>query len=161
MSVAPDRLHPDDLELLAARTAEHLAVLLGGSPTESSPSAGVGKLVDAAAVAQALGVSRQTVYANAAELGGKRIGKGPRARWRFSLETAQEGMRCLSSSAPGPENASGGKGSDVTPTRRRRHLPNGLPPAGSVLVVRGRVAVTDRPVREQGKRAERAGGEAA
>lgn len=47
-----------------------------------------GRLVDAATVARALGVSRDCVYAHAAELGGERIGDGPRGRLRFDLDYA-------------------------------------------------------------------------
>jgi hypothetical protein len=42
-------------------------------------------LVDAATVATALSVSRDWVYAHAAELGGRRIGQGSRGRLRFDL----------------------------------------------------------------------------
>jgi hypothetical protein len=42
-----------------------------------------GRLVDAATVARLLGVSRATVYANADQLGGIRLGNGKRARLRF------------------------------------------------------------------------------
>jgi len=43
-------------------------------------------LVDAAVIADALGVSRDCVYTHATELGGKRIGGGPRGRLRFDLD---------------------------------------------------------------------------
>jgi hypothetical protein len=43
-------------------------------------------LVDAACVAEHLGVSRGFVYAHAVELGARRLGSGPRARLRFDLE---------------------------------------------------------------------------
>ncbi len=46
------------------------------------------RLVDAEVVASALGVSRECVYAHAGELGGHRIGKGPRGRLRFNLDQA-------------------------------------------------------------------------
>lgn len=45
-------------------------------------------LVDAQTVADALGISRDTVYDHAAELGGRRIGDGERPRWRFDLDAA-------------------------------------------------------------------------
>ena len=66
----------DDIELLAQRVAE----LLENQAMESRQ---MGQLVDAAAVARLLGVSRATVYAKADELGAIRIGNGKRARLRF------------------------------------------------------------------------------
>src|ERR1035441_1555399 len=47
-----------------------------------------GSLVDAATVADALGVSRDCVYAHAHELGGHRVGAGARGRLRFDLNRA-------------------------------------------------------------------------
>jgi hypothetical protein len=46
------------------------------------------RLVDAATLADALGVSRDCVYTHASELGGERIGNGPRGRLRFDLDRA-------------------------------------------------------------------------
>ncbi|MGA9876454.1 MAG: hypothetical protein WBQ21_11665 [Solirubrobacteraceae bacterium] len=46
------------------------------------------RLVDAATLADALGVSRDCVYVHASELGGERIGNGPRGRLRFDLDRA-------------------------------------------------------------------------
>jgi hypothetical protein len=93
-----------------------------------------GALVDAAAVAEALGVSRQTIYSHAAELGGERVGTGPRARWRFDLEAARAAMAsCSTSSVPGVAPASADGASEPPRARRRRRLPNGLPPAGAIL----------------------------
>jgi len=40
-------------------------------------------LVDAASVAEHLGVSRDYVYEHADDLGARRLGSGPRARLRF------------------------------------------------------------------------------
>lgn len=56
------------------------------------------RLVDAATVADTLGVSRDFVYAHAAELGGQRIGSGPRGRLRFDLgrTLAAWTSRCVS-----------------------------------------------------------------
>jgi hypothetical protein len=41
------------------------------------------RLLDAATVAQRLGVSREYVYSHARELGGRKLGNGPKAPWRF------------------------------------------------------------------------------
>jgi hypothetical protein len=69
-------LDRDDIEQLAQRLAE----LLADKAVESRQQEG---LVDAAAVARLLGVSRATVYAKADELGAVRLGNGKRARLRF------------------------------------------------------------------------------
>lgn len=66
----------DDIEILAQRLAELLA-------NQAMESRQMGQLVDAAAVARLLGVSRATVYARKDELGVIRIGNGKRARLRF------------------------------------------------------------------------------
>ena len=53
-------------------------------------------LVDAAAVAEYLGVTAGYVYEHAAELGARRLGSGPRARLRFSLEEVDQRLSaCL------------------------------------------------------------------
>ena len=69
------RLDPDDVEAIAARVAELL---------DARPADGL-RYVDAAALARALGVDRDWVYAHAAQLGALRLG-GPRGRLRFDLE---------------------------------------------------------------------------
>lgn len=69
-----------------------------------------GGLVDAQAVADALGVSRSTVYDHAADLGGLRLGDGPRARLRFDLHDAR---RRWTATAPPADD-------DVTSAPRRR-----------------------------------------
>ena len=48
------------------------------------------RLVDAQTLAGILGCSRDCVYAHAAELGGQRIGDGPRGRLRFDTRRALE-----------------------------------------------------------------------
>ena len=78
----PVRLDPRDLAALADLIAERLAGRLT-APLATEPA-----LVDAAMVARALGVSRDTVYVNAARLGARRLGDGPRPRLRFVLAEA-------------------------------------------------------------------------
>lgn len=65
------------VEAIAGRVAE----LLRAKPAH-------GGLVDARTVVAALGVSRDCVYSHADELGGERIGSGPRGRLRFDLDRA-------------------------------------------------------------------------
>jgi hypothetical protein len=68
-----------DLDLIEA-IARRVAELLG----EERRSGGAQvDLIDAAAVARRLGISRATVYAKAEQLGAVRLGEGKRARLRF------------------------------------------------------------------------------
>jgi len=125
-----------ELDRLADRLAPRLAALLAETATPASTPPPSGPLVDAATLAAELGVSRQTVYAHGAELGGERVGSAKRARWRFDVEAARAAMAgCASNHSQGESpNVSG----DPAPPRRRRtrRLPNGLPPAGSILTRR-------------------------
>jgi hypothetical protein len=70
------RLDDEQLDALADLVAEKLR--------DRPP----GRLVDAQTVADALGVSRDLVYARANELGGVKVGDGPKPRWRFPLDVA-------------------------------------------------------------------------
>jgi hypothetical protein len=118
------------LDLIADMVAERL--------TRAAAAPAHGQLVDAATVARELGVTRQTVYARAAELGGVRIGDGPKPRWRFDLEAARDAVACSSSRQPTAENASD-DGQTAPPRRSRpRRMPNGLPQPGSILASRPR-----------------------
>lgn len=69
-------LDDEDIERIAARVVE---LLQDGGETGGT------RYVDAAFVAQKLGVDRDWVYAHARELGGVRLG-GPRGRLRFDLQ---------------------------------------------------------------------------
>jgi hypothetical protein len=88
------------------------------APKDSSPANGAPRLVDARTVADALGCSRDCVYAHAAELGGQRIGDGPRGRLRFDLDHALSAWSACSTSkksqTPQTPVAAGGS------SRRRR-----------------------------------------
>jgi hypothetical protein len=68
------RLHPDDVQAIAPRVVE----LLRDQPTAPTP-----RLLDAAQVADMLGLSRDAVYVRADELGAVRLGDGKRPRLRF------------------------------------------------------------------------------
>jgi hypothetical protein len=72
-------LDHEDIEAVARRTAELLIELQAVQPTE---------LLDAAALASRLGISKAAVWRNARQLGGVQIGDGARPRWRFDLQTA-------------------------------------------------------------------------
>jgi hypothetical protein len=51
-------------------------------------------LVDAQRLSELLGVARSTVYEHQVELGGVRLGDGPRAPVRFDVETALKAWTC-------------------------------------------------------------------
>lgn len=109
-------LSPDQLEQLAAelapRIAERLTPALAARGCE--PVTPVRPLVDAATLAQLLGVSRETVYDHADELGARHVGAGKRPRLRFDpTEAAAAWYRQRPTIADQPAAAS-------TSGRRRR-----------------------------------------
>ena len=67
------------MEAIARRVVE----LLHDEPSRPST-----RLVDATELAAVLGVSRDAIYAHAAELGAVRVGAGKRPRLRFDVERA-------------------------------------------------------------------------
>jgi hypothetical protein len=73
-------------------------------------------LVTAAGVAKRYAVSRDYVYAHAAELGAIRLGTGPRARLRFDLETVAAALSACSASRQSDAPAK----PPAEPIRRRR-----------------------------------------
>lgn len=75
----PIRLDDRSVAAIAASVAE----LLRGADADVD-------LIDAAEVARRFGVSRDYVYRYADELGGIRLGNGPRPRLRFDPATARE-----------------------------------------------------------------------
>lgn len=115
-------LTPEQLELVAERVA---ALLRPQVP-------GVAPLVDAARVAEALGVSRDTVYDHAAQLGGQRIGDGERPRWRFDLEQALAAWSDRSSS-----EGSQGATSPASTGRSRRRRQSGKGSGRRLLPIHG------------------------
>ena len=86
-----------------------------------------GRLVDAAALADALGVSRQYVYANAAALGAVRLGAGPRGRLRFDLNAALSLHSCSASKKSNAENANEHRSLESSGESNVTRLPNRLP----------------------------------
>lgn len=74
------RLTPGDVEAIARRVLELVEDLLLQSRD---------RYVDAAGLAEMLGVERDWVYAHSAELGGVRLG-GPRGRLRFDVRHVDE-----------------------------------------------------------------------
>jgi hypothetical protein len=78
---------PSNLTLTIELSAEQLDDLAAAVSARLQQAPTV-TLVDAQTVADALGLSRDTIYSHAAELGGKRVGDGERPRWRFDLDRA-------------------------------------------------------------------------
>ena len=106
------RMHPRDLERLAELVADRLAARL----TETTQTVRH-ELVDAAAIARLTGLSRDTIYARAVELGGIRVGSGPRPRLRFDpgrvlRRLEGDGPRSVLAQKPTP-NAARRAGSDA------------------------------------------------
>jgi hypothetical protein len=75
-------MHPADLERLADLVADRLAERL--DRPASAP-----KLVDAKQLAALLGVAAAFVYEHAVELGGIKLGRSQKARWRFDVDQAR------------------------------------------------------------------------
>lgn len=90
-------------------------------------------LVDVAAVAAYLGVSHAYVYEHQVELGARRLGTGPKARLRFSLEEIDERLRVCPT---GRRSGEPDSGSVVRKPRRRRSPALGT--TVELLPIRGR-----------------------
>lgn len=113
------RMHPEDLERLADLIADRLAERLSSSPPTAA-------LVDVKALASLLGVSADFVYEHARELGGVKLGSGPRAPWRFDVQTARDAMASRSPKSPASP-----------PRRSRRRRPAKTPSGVPLLAIRG------------------------
>jgi len=89
-------------------------------------------LVDAAAVADYLGVERGWVYEHAGELRARRLGSGPRARLRFSLADVDAALTsCVTGRESEPPRE------PVAAAIRRRPGPAGLGTRVELLPIRG------------------------
>lgn len=88
------KLDHEDIQQIAERVVELLlsdskrcmsvSSTVGSAFARGRPAPSLSGLVDAATLAQALGVDRRWVYAHAKQLGGIRLG-GPQGRLRFDL----------------------------------------------------------------------------
>jgi hypothetical protein len=130
------RLHEDDVRRIAAEVVRQLAPMLVEVATTAAREAPE-QLVDAATVARALGVTADTVRANAERLGGRRIGDGPRGRWRFVLAEAVEAWTARTGGRGSPPPTS--PVAAPMPRARRRAAPA---PSGRLLPVRGDAMVS-------------------
>jgi hypothetical protein len=102
------RLDDEDIERIAARVIELL---------QEEGTTGAARYVDAALVAQKLGVDRDWVYAHARELGGVRLG-GPHGRLRFDLQKIRRQLDCPDEGRLRP--------GERRPTRPRKRRPRRL-----------------------------------
>lgn len=67
--------------------AQRVAQLMRAEEAQRQP-----ELLTAGELARELRVERSWVYKHAHVLGGERIGDGPKAQWRFDLETAKAAL---------------------------------------------------------------------
>jgi hypothetical protein len=74
-----------DVEAIAEATARRLVEMV-------DPQTKTFGLVDARELADELAVSLDYVYAHAVELGGMRLGSGPKARIRFDLDRVRQAL---------------------------------------------------------------------
>ncbi len=76
-------LTPQAIEQVAQRVTQLL---------QHNKQPGEGELITASELARRLRVQRPWVYKNRHLLGGQRIGDGPKAPWRFDLDTATQAL---------------------------------------------------------------------
>jgi len=74
-----------DVEAIAEATARRLVEMVGAQAKTFG-------LVGARELAEELAVSLDYVYTHAVELGGMRLGSGPKARIRFDLDRARRAL---------------------------------------------------------------------
>jgi hypothetical protein len=120
------------VEALAHRVAELLR-------DERSETAGR-RLVDAATLANELGVERSWVYEHADELHPVRLGNGPKPRLRFDVVAVRAALASQDLAEP-RSHGSFERGDSRAPARRRtRRESRSTPTVGQILAVRPRGA---------------------
>lgn len=112
-----------DVEAIADAVADRLQ----RRDVEPAPD----RLLDASEAAARLGVSRDYVYAHAADLGAIRVGDGARPRLRFSASSLDDA--CLSSRRTQPPASPGGK------LKRTRRKSEPLGTDAELLPIRGEI----------------------
>jgi hypothetical protein len=117
--------------LLVDALAERVVKLLRAEQTHDG-------LVDATTAARALGISRDCVYRHAAELGGRRIGDGPRGRLRFDLDRALAAWTARSTS-----KESHARQTPVAAAESQRRSRRPLGSNAELLPIRGSVSGSD------------------
>lgn len=118
---------------VAERIAERVLAILAAQPT-----AAAGQTVDATTLATHLGVTRGFVYEHAQQLGGVRLGNGPRPRLRFDLTRALEAWNARSTSerSQAPRTPAATEQTRAPGRARIGRRAAGLPEPGSVLAIR-------------------------
>lgn len=114
-------LTDEQLDRLADALADRIATRLVDRLTP--PASSAPRLVDAAELAEVLGVKRNTVYRLADELGAVRLGAGARARMRFDVETARAAIARSSGGRSEASIVNGDGGSEMPPAPSRHGLP--------------------------------------
>jgi len=119
---------------IAIGVTAHVAAML----SEATAAPPTPQTVDAATLAAHLGVTRGFIYEHAQQLGGVRLGNGPRPRLRFDLHHALEAWNARSTSERSQATrtpAAAGQTPARRPARIGRRAAR-LPEPGSVLAVR-------------------------
>lgn len=120
---------------IAIGVTAHVAAML----REATAPPPARETVDAATLAAHLGVTRAFVYEHAQQLGGVRIGNGPRPRLRFDLHYALEAWNARSTSERSqPARTPARTARTASPRRSAKgRRAAGLPELGSILAIRG------------------------
>ena len=86
---------------LTPQAIEGIAMRVAALLREEEPGAGAAQpqLITAGELAHQLRVQRPWVYRHRELLGGRRIGQGPRAPWRFELDTARKALELRASAS--------------------------------------------------------------
>jgi len=87
LGAMPQRVEVDLSARSVEQVAQRVAQLLGDRGRQVLP-----ELLTAGELAHRLRVTRPWIYKHRHLLGGERIGDGPKAPWRFELETAKRGL---------------------------------------------------------------------
>lgn len=120
---------------IAIGVTAHVAGMLRDATAPPPPTP---QTVDAATLATHLGVTRGFIYEHAQQLGGVRLGNGPRPRLRFDLRHALEAWNARSTSERSQATRTPAATGQTTAPGRARigRRAAGLPEPGSVLAVR-------------------------
>jgi hypothetical protein len=84
----PRRIAVDLTPQAVEQVAHRVTQLLGDERQQAEP-----RLLSAGELAQYLRVERPWIYKHRHLLGGQRIGDGPKAPWRFELDTAIQALK--------------------------------------------------------------------
>lgn len=114
------------IEAIAQRVAELLDERRLASAMAPDPAMEE-VLLDAAALARLLGVSRGFVYDHAQELGGRRLGEGSKPRLRFDVDRAREWLTARSATV-------GSEDRDRAPVARSSRRRSGRSGTGTSLL---------------------------